>query len=842
MPVLAIGDFDVFTDKILGKGGWGKVYLGRQRSLNRQVAVKFLNADMTRESDFVTRFRREAQCLASINDNHIIQVYGAGEHEGAQWFAMEFVDGATLQKFIDKGRKFDEPEVVVIGLAVAKALKAAWNSPEKIVHRNIKPSNILVSTGGGPEVQAPYGETRKHGSSVLFTNFRNVKIKVMDFGLAKLKKEDNEKTLPGTVMGTPKYISPEQAQGKPADIRSDIYSLGVMLFQLATGRTPFEGDTAISLLSKHIYDEPPAPSSYDPKVSRELDSIVLKCLGKLPEERYQSPEAILDDMESFLAGKRPRIAMGEHTSLERPKNVTSTGVTIVRRRSRAPAMLLLLLLVAAGGTVALGLVPPDGVKRDFVSNLKAHWAKWSALVSKPGPAGPGAPHVNPDPGPGPGPNDGNPPVDPKALARRTAEEKLAEAARRADANDPTEARRLLEAARTADPTCPSIIDVEAKVKDAETKAARNHERDDAKAEFERDVKEAREAKEPKDAVQLLERAVVLATKWKFEGLANAEARLVEAREKTTSADRYSAALREASNENDPVRALELFQEASRLGSTEQVTALAPLIEKRKSDAADKFAQSAAKLERDNKLQEALDDYEKALGYMGTHKEASAGKDRVLKLIPPGLAYVHGGKFLAGEGRVEKDLPSFWIQAREVTCDEYAGFLAAMKASGKDMNAPKSWTGGKLPDGQGPLPVRGVTFADASEFAKWKGAGWRLPTEDEWEKAARGEDGRLFPWGNDFAAGKANVAKLSPGPLAPGSMPGDVSPFGCFDMAGNEKEWTTADYDTANSLYKGVKTLRGGRYDTGEKSAQVTARSPGSGADALEAGFRCAWAP
>lgn len=833
LAVIAIGDFDVFTDKLLGKGGWGKVYLGRQRSLNRQVAIKFLNADMTKESDFVTRFRREAQCLASIQSDHIIQVYGAGEHEGAQWFAMEYVEGATLQKFVDKGRKFEEPEVCVIGLAVAKALRAAWNSPEKIVHRDIKPSNILVQTGGSPEPMMPYAETRKHGSSVLFTNFRNVKIKVMDFGLAKLKKEDNEKTLPGTVMGTPKYISPEQAQGKPADIRSDIYSLGVMMFQLATGRTPFEGDTAISLLSKHIYDEPPAPSSYDPKVSRELDSIVLKCLGKLPEERYQSPEALLEDIEAFLGGKRPRISMGDHTAVER-KNINSTGVTIVRKKSKAPIFSMLLLLAIAGGVAAFGLVPPDGVKRDFVGNLKAHWAKWSKGYEQQGP--------KPEPGTGTGPDRLPTPDDPKAAKRQEAQEKLAEAARRADAGEALVARQLLEEARMADPESSMIAGIEAKVKVAEEKVAREKERSEAKAQFDALLKDARDAKEVKDSIALLEKAAELGKKYALEGLSDAEARLGDARARLASVDRYSTLLREAAEASDPEIALEKYKDLASIASSDQLTALVPQIEKRKADAADKHLLIAVRLEGEKKLAEAKAEFEIALGYTATNKEAQAGRDRVANAIPKDVVYVAGGKFLCGEPIAEKEAASFWIQPREATCDEWAAFLAAAKAAGKEVASPKSWSGPKPPDGQGGLPMRGAAFADVLEYAKWKGPGWRLPTEEEWEKASRGVDGRLYPWGNEFEAGKANVAKRSPVPLFPATMAGDVSPYGCFDMAGNVMEWTTSDYDTSKPIYKNVKTLRGGRYDSPEKGALLTNRTPGMGADALEAGFRLIWTP
>jgi serine/threonine-protein kinase len=240
--------------------------------------------------------------------------------------------------------------------------------------------------------------------------------------------------------------------------------------------------------------------------------------------------------------------------------------------------------------------------------------------------------------------------------------------------------------------------------------------------------------------------------------------------------------------------------------------------------------------------EALEAYTKALLVASANAEALDGKARIEKLLPKDAAYVPAGKFLFGEEKAERELPAFWIQKREVTCDEYAAFLASMKEAGKEVAAPRSWSGGKVPEGAGGLPVRGVPFADASEYARWKGSGWRLPSEEEWEKAARGTDGRLYPWGDEFAAGNANVARYAQAPLPPGSVPGDSSPCGCLDMAGNVMEWTTTDYDAAKPIYKGVKTLKGGRYDSSERAAQAASRAPGSGADGLEAGFRLVWAP
>lgn len=499
-------------------------------------------------------------------------------------------------------------------------------------------------------------------------------------------------------------------------------------------------------------------------------------------------------------------------------------------------LLGLFLLALAGGVAALGLVPPDGVKRDFEGNLRAHLAQWT------GKGAPPDPKLPPKKDPVKDPVDEPPvrPEDPVAAKKHDAALKLTEAGRKADGGDPVGARTLLEEGRLLDPASTMIAGVEARVKAAEEKAAREKERADARARFEGLLREARESKQPKDEIASLESAIELGRKFALEGLPDAESRLVEAKKRATSSEAYAQLLKEASDAADPEVALEKYREASKIATPEQATALADQIEKAKVGAADKHAQFGVKLEGEKKLEEARLEFEAALAHSATHAEAQAGKARIEKAIPAGLAYVKGGKFLCGDPAAEKELASYWIQVREVSGDEWAAFLAASKAAGKEIAPPKSWSGPKPPEGQGSIPVRGTALADVMEYAKWKGAGWRLPTEDEWEKAARGTDGRLYPWGNTFDASKANVAKRSPGPIASGSVAGDVSPFGCFDMGGNVREWTTGDYDASKSLYKGVKTLRGGRYDSNEKAALLTSRLPGMGADALDAGFRLVW--
>ena len=289
MPPKMIGEFELYEDRLIGKGAWGEVYHGRQKSLDRAVAIKILKSDLTRDEEFVSRFKREAEILAKITDDHIIHVYSAGQHEGSYYFIMEYVAGQPLSSFVDSGYKFSTDEIIYVAQSVAQALNAAWESAAKIIHRDIKPSNIMVA----------------HSSSVAKPGADNAinilasKIKVMDFGLAKLSASGKDATIAGTIIGTPKYISPEQGMGKTADIRSDIYSLGIVLYEMATGRIPFEGETAISMIRHHIYDTVAVPSQFNKDIPKELEDIIMKCVHKEPEMRYASPAQMLEDLSGF---------------------------------------------------------------------------------------------------------------------------------------------------------------------------------------------------------------------------------------------------------------------------------------------------------------------------------------------------------------------------------------------------------------------------------------------------------------------------------------------------------------------------------------------------------------
>jgi serine/threonine protein kinase len=261
-------DFEIDEDQIIGEGGMGTLFRGRQKSLDRAVAIKVIRDLLTENVAFRKRFRREAELLAQVRDGNVVQVFGAGSWKGRLFYAMELVEGKDLRLRVAEGPPLTIEEILHIGQGVGKALRAAWS--HKIVHRDIKPSNILLARDGT--------------------------IKVTDFGLAtslRLRRPDSK-----FIVGTLGYLSPEQGTGEDVDIRSDIYSLGIVLFELASGALPFGTDgTPSSILKKHATMPPPLLSGTG-KVPPALDAIIQRCLAKNPDHRFQTPDELLTEIQS----------------------------------------------------------------------------------------------------------------------------------------------------------------------------------------------------------------------------------------------------------------------------------------------------------------------------------------------------------------------------------------------------------------------------------------------------------------------------------------------------------------------------------------------------------------
>jgi beta-lactam-binding protein with PASTA domain/predicted Ser/Thr protein kinase len=265
---------------VLGRGGMAEVFMARDIRLGRAVAVKTLRADMARDATFQARFRREAQSAASLNHPAIVAVYDTGEDYiggiSLPYIVMEYVDGSTLRDLLHSGRRLLPERAMEITSGVLQALD--YSHRNGIIHRDIKPANVMLTRAGA--------------------------VKVMDFGIARAMGDQGmTMTQTSAVIGTAQYLSPEQAKGETVDARSDLYSAGCLLYELLTGRPPFIGDSPVAVAYQHVREAPLPPSHHDPEVPAVADAIVLKSLGKHPDERYQSAEEMRADIERALDGR-----------------------------------------------------------------------------------------------------------------------------------------------------------------------------------------------------------------------------------------------------------------------------------------------------------------------------------------------------------------------------------------------------------------------------------------------------------------------------------------------------------------------------------------------------------
>ncbi|HWG73448.1 MAG TPA: Stk1 family PASTA domain-containing Ser/Thr kinase [Acidimicrobiales bacterium] len=338
----------VFSDRYelvrhVARGGMAQVYLAKDLLLDRPVALKVLFPELSVDQSFVERFRREAQAAANLSHPNIVSIYDWGQGEQTYFIVMEYIDGHTLSSLIRQGlpgpegqppTPLDAGRAAAIGADVASALEFAHR--HNVIHRDVKPGNVLLDKSG--------------------------QVKVTDFGIARAVGAKEGLTQTGAVMGTATYFSPEQAQGYSVDARSDIYSLGVVLYEMVVGRTPFDGDNPVAIAYKHVREVPVLPSVANPAVPKSFEAIIMQAMAKDPDARYQTADALRADLMRFHLGQ------GVMAPEVTPTMVAATGVlpparvardaTVVRdgavledeERSRTAlwAALLLLLLALLG--------------------------------------------------------------------------------------------------------------------------------------------------------------------------------------------------------------------------------------------------------------------------------------------------------------------------------------------------------------------------------------------------------------------------------------------------------------------------------------------------------------
>ncbi|MCR4696261.1 MAG: Stk1 family PASTA domain-containing Ser/Thr kinase [Lachnospiraceae bacterium] len=286
--------------ELIGTGGMSDVYRAKDNKLNRNVAVKVLKQEFAENRDFVSKFRREAEAAANLMHPNIVTVYDVGEDSGISYIVMELVDGYTLKQYIEKKSRLTITECISIAIPIASGIEAAHN--KGIIHRDIKPQNVIISKDG--------------------------KVKVTDFGIAKTTTSN---TISSNVMGSVHYTSPEQARGGFSDEKSDIYSLGITLFEMVTGRVPFNGDTTVAIAIKHIQEDMPSPKTYVEDLPISIEQIILKCTQKSPDRRYQKMSEVIEDLKkAYISPNENFVKLDTYES----NSVTKTNLDPIYKRER----------------------------------------------------------------------------------------------------------------------------------------------------------------------------------------------------------------------------------------------------------------------------------------------------------------------------------------------------------------------------------------------------------------------------------------------------------------------------------------------------------------------------
>jgi serine/threonine-protein kinase len=336
----------------IGSGGMADVYCAEDTHLGRQVALKVLHRRFAQDAEFVERFRREASAAAGLQHPHVVGVFDRGEHEGTYYIAMEYLRGRTLKDIVSAEAPLDQLRAIGLGRQILDA--AGFAHRNGVVHRDFKPHNVIVDQQGNA--------------------------KVTDFGIARAGASEMTET--GSIMGTAQYLSPEQAQGQEVTARSDVYSIGVMLYELLTGQLPFNGDSAVSIALKHLSDPPPPMSRDGLRIEPNLEGVVLGALAKDPDARWQSAEdfsAALDAcrpyVEAFQAGDEPGQDTAVFAAVPLPPPADDAVAGGRERPRRWPAIALGVVVLALVALMAWVFTRPEQIDVPKVTGMQVSDAR-----------------------------------------------------------------------------------------------------------------------------------------------------------------------------------------------------------------------------------------------------------------------------------------------------------------------------------------------------------------------------------------------------------------------------------------------------------------------------------
>jgi serine/threonine-protein kinase len=731
-------------ERCIGSGGMGEIYRARRMHIGDTVAVKVLRADVVENEKSRQRFYREARAAAMLHHPNAVVIHDFGEDDdGTAYIVMELLVGRSLrQLLVDEGSINALRAYGIIRQACA-ALDAGHRNG--IVHRDIKPDNIVL----------------------LDSNDGADHVKILDFGIAKLRDKaldtlsmEQRLTNVGTIIGTPHYMAPEQCQGEEADARSDIYSVGVVLYELLTGVAPFLAKTPTGVAIKHVTEKPRPLRELNPNIPEPVEGVVLRALEKDPSARPQTALELAREFETALANETGTLRLrpsGEQPEVDTLKLPKSGQAEVLRKAPEIPRQ-------------PIAAAPPQNYETSI------------------------------SPSTGQLKQSGDAATDQLRQDRDAATELLKKSADTAEQQIATSGLRA-----QAMPQQTELIEPAEAPKPAEKEKPRP-----AAAVPQPEKKPAPQAKDDALRTDPIGQTARFAESTPAEKSA-AAATPAPPRPAKTPAPLKPAAV-PAAKSKTPL----LF------GAGAVVIGLIAL-------AAWLFVSSGSPSETASTATTS------ASPVASVEPSPSATSAYPEVAAPEGMVYVLGGPLRIGRDDGEENerpahvvnIKPFFIDRTEVTNEQYQKFVAETGYA-----APPSWKDNRFPEGAETMPVTDVSWEDAVAYADW--AGKRLPTEEEWEFAARGsDDRRLYPWGEEWIADAANVKADANDQrqLAPvGQFPKGASLFGVLDLSGNAWEWTSSDFTaypggkiTPPAGYSNLKVIRGGSYDSEPKYATATWR-------------------